>query len=187
MQHSVRKIQREERGSALLEVAIVCTLFWTMLFGICGFGHALYAYDFVLYAAKSATRWAAVNGSTCASDGSCTSPAQASDVQCYVVGGDGCLTKGIVPPGIDPKKLAVTTTWCNPNGPNGPTCPGNATPTLTCTTTPTAPSCPVQVKVCYDFSFIVPLIPVGSGASCSGNSTSHTLTLSGTSEMVIAH
>src|SRR5690348_2571995 len=113
MPHSVRRIQQEERGSTLLEFAIVCMLFLTMLFGICGFGHALYAYHFVSHAAKSAARWAAVNGSTCASDGSCPSPAQPSDVQCYVVGGNGCLTKGIVPPGIDPNKLTVTTAWCN--------------------------------------------------------------------------
>jgi Flp pilus assembly protein TadG len=155
-----------------VEYAIVLLLLFTMLFGICCFGHALYAYHFVSHAAKSAARWAAVNGSTCASDGSCTftNGAQQPDVRCYVKGGTGCPTAGIVPPGIDPGKLTVNASWCTATG-----CPGSVTPSSVCTTTNNSPGCPVEVTVSYQFSFIFPLV------------SSAPLTLSSSSEMVIAH
>jgi Flp pilus assembly protein TadG len=125
-----------EDGSSLVEFAIIAIVLVTLLVGIAGFGHALYAYHFVSHAAREATRWASVNGSQCANDSSCKASAAASDVQNYV--------NGIVPPGIDPNKLTVTATW----------------PTVTgiCATKSNAPGCTVQVQVSYSFSFIFPLI-----------------------------
>ena len=73
-----------ERGSTLVEFALVFILFMTVLLGIAGFGHALYTYHFVSNVAREATRWAAVNGSTCATDSSCTAPATSSDIDAYV-------------------------------------------------------------------------------------------------------
>jgi Flp pilus assembly protein TadG len=157
-----------ECGSTLIEYALVLILFLTMLFGIMGFGLALYAYHFVSNEAKEAARWAAVNGSTCADDGSCNGtngmsdgPASEADIQNYV--------NNHVPMGIDSSKVKVT--W--PNSATG--CPTIGPCLSVCATTPDAPGCTVQVTVSYDFHFIFPLID------------SNPLTLSSTSEMVIAH
>jgi Flp pilus assembly protein TadG len=146
-----------EEGTDLVEFAIMSILLMTLLFGIAGFGHALYAYHFVSSEARDATRWAAVNGSTCSDDGSCTAPATAADIQTYV--------KDHIPPGIDSSQVSANPSW-PPTGSNGPT---------TCSTTANAPGCTVEVQVTYNFHFIFPLI-----------STSP-LPLSSTSEMVIAH
>jgi len=142
-----------EDGNSLLEYAPVCILFTTMLFGVCGFGLALYAYHFVSHAAREATRWAAVNGFTCTSDMSCTAPATATDIQNHVT--------QLTPPGIDPKKLTVNPSWPSTTG--------------ICATESNEPGCTVEVQVSYSYSFILPLV------------RSTPLTLSSTSEMIIAH
>lgn len=143
-----------EDGNSLVEFALVLILFMTMLFGIAGFGHALFAYHFVSHAAREASRWAAVNGSTCATDSSCSAPAGISDIQNYV--------KNMAPMGINSSQVTTTPSW-----------PGTG-PTV-CGTTINAPGCTVVVQVSYNFSFIFPLIHTGP------------LTLSSTSEMIIAH
>jgi Flp pilus assembly protein TadG len=155
--HFYRQALMGEEGTDLVEFAIMFLLLMTLLFGIAGFGHALYAYHFVSNAAREATRWAAVNGSTCGTDGSCTAPATATDVQTFVT--------NRTPPGIDSNQITVTPTW-NPAGSNGPS---------TCTKTNNAPGCTVEVQVSYNFQFVFPLIRTS------------VLPLSSTSEMVIAH
>jgi len=149
---------RGECGSTLLEFVLVIIFFLTMLFGIAGFGMALYAYHFVSNAAREATRYAAVRGSTCTSDNSCVVDANPGNtvVQDYVA--------TIVPPGIDNTKVTTSPLW--PVQVNGPTI---------CGTTLNAPGCVVQVQVTYNFNFIFPLI------------SSATLPLSSTSQMVIVH
>ena len=157
---------REEQGSALVEFALVCLFFLTMLFGIVDFGRALYAYHFVSNAARDATRWAAVNGSTCATDSSCAAPATPTDVKNYVkslatwasintsstgCGGSACLT--------------TTPTWQAPQW----------TSSAPCTAPLNSPGCEVQVQVNYNFIFTVPLVYKNS------------ITLSSTSRMIIAH
>ena len=124
-----------------------------MLFGICGFGQALYAYHFVSHAAREATRWAAVNGYTCTNDASCTAPATQTDIQNYVA--------RLTPPGIDPSNLTVSATWPSTEG--------------ICAKYDNDPGCTVEVKVSYKYSFILPLIGINP------------LTLSSTSDMIIAH
>lgn len=145
-----------ENGSSLFEFALIVILFMTMLMGISGFGLALYAYHFASNAAREATRYAAVRGSTCTDDGSCTAPAQEADIQNFV--------SSITPPGIDTTKLTTTPTW--PVQVSGPTI---------CSTTKNAPGCTVKVEVSYNFNFIFPLLPTSP------------LTLSSSSEMIIAH
>lgn len=145
-----------ERGSTLVEFALVFILFMTVLLGIAGFGHALYTYHFVSNVAREATRWAAVNGSTCATDSSCTAPATSSDIDAYV--------KSLAPPGITPANITTTVTY--PTVASGPTI---------CATTNNAPGCTVEVQVSYPFTFIFPLLPTNP------------LTMSSSSEMVIAH
>lgn len=164
---------RGESGNNLIEYAMVLIIFLSILFGIVGFGQALYAYHFVSTAAKTAARWAAVNGSTCgpgkvagtAMDGSCNGtsgmnngPASATDIANYV------LTT--VPPGIDPDPSRLTTTASWPIQPNGP---------AACAATKNAPGCTVEVQVSYSFKFPVAFISTA------------TLPLSSTAEMVVVH
>lgn len=165
-----------EKGSTLVEFALVFMLLMTMLLGIVEFSRALYAFHFVSSAARQATRWAAVNGADCGApplgDNSCdgvggmnNGTASATDVQNYVTqlataasidtsatgcGGSACLT--------------TTATW--PVKADGP---------VVCSTTPTSPGCTVQVQVSYNFNFLVPFVHKG------------TVPLSSTSEMIIAH
>jgi len=129
---------RREGGAGLVEYALVFIPFMTMLFGICGFGLALYDYHFVSHAAREATRWAAVNGRTCASDSTCTAPATAADIQNYVA--------QITPSGINPNNLTVTASWPSTDG--------------ICATFSNAPGCAVQVQVSYSYTFILPLIGI---------------------------
>ena len=97
------RLSRTERGSALVEFAFVCIIFLTLLFGITGFGHALYAYHFVSNAAREGSRWAAVNGKRCTDDTSCTAPATATDIQNFV--------KTIIPQGVDASKVTINPSW----------------------------------------------------------------------------
>jgi Flp pilus assembly protein TadG len=184
----LRQLKREAGGS-LVEYALVFIVCMTILFGIIGFGHMLYAYHFVDHAAKEATRWAAVNGSTCNSDaayssngnGSCTAPVTCPAAGCAACT-SGCASatttditnyvKMITPLGLDSSKINVTPSW-----------PGDGT--TFCTGTQNGPSCPVQVQVGYAFHFIVPLLPGVSTttAPCANPG----ICLSSTSQMVIAH
>src|ERR1700722_13067529 len=90
-----------ERGASLVEYAFVVILFFSLIFGISGFGHALFVYHHLNNAAKEATRYAAVRGLTCSNDGSClttnsasgiTGPTTVADVRAYV--------QSITPPSI---------------------------------------------------------------------------------------
>jgi len=159
-----------EKGSAMVEFALTVSLFLVMLFGIVDFGRALYTYHFLSNAAREATRYAAVRGSTCSDDGSCATsnsasgaagPTTLADIKDYV--------KSITPPGIGSSQ--ITTTACGIDG--GGEC-ADSTPTY-CATTVNEPGCTVQVKVSYPFGFLVPLVH------------SVSITLSSTSETVISH
>jgi Flp pilus assembly protein TadG len=66
------------RGHTMVEFGLSATAFLMLTFGIMDCGRALYAYHFVDYAARAATRYAIVRGS------SSTTPAKASDIQTYV-------------------------------------------------------------------------------------------------------
>lgn len=176
----LKNFAREE-GSSLFEYAIIFILFMTMLLGIGNFGHALYVYHFLSHEAREATRWAAVNGATCADDAgegsnaSCngtggmnSGPATDTDIENYV--------KSHVPSGIDAGKIKVNQNGDGSSVPFWPATGGCATTDSAGKPIPTkAPGCPVQVRVSYDLSFILPLVPVGP------------LKLSSTSQMVIAH
>jgi Flp pilus assembly protein TadG len=158
-----------EQGSSLVEFAFIVVVLMSMVLGIMDFGRALYSYHFVSHAAREATRYAAVRGYTCASDGSCT-----NDGNCTTVATTGCLTtyvKNNTPPGIDTTKITTTSSW--PVQASGPTICKNAVSGVG--PYPNYPGCTVEVQVSYSFSFLVPLVHSGA------------VTLSSTSEMVIAH
>ena len=133
---------KTERGSSLVEYAIMLLAFMMMIFGVIAAGEALYAYHFVSHASREATRWAAVNGSTCTLDGSCPNGvAQGSDVTTFV--------DNIIPAGITASGVNVEASWPSDTG--------------ACSTAPhNEPGCPVQVTVTYQFYFPVPLFPTSA-------------------------
>jgi hypothetical protein len=90
-------------------------------------------------------------------------PASKTDIQNFVT--------NHTPSGIDTSKLTTTVNWLQSNGPT--ICSANVTGVGG--PFPNYPGCTVQVQVSYGFTFVTPLI------------SSQTLTLSSTSEMVIAH
>ena len=179
----LRQLKAED-GNSLLEYGFIVMLFLIMILGIVDFGRALYAYHFVSHAARSATRWAAVNGYTCGPgttagtpfDSSCNGtapmnngPASSTDIQTYVT--------RLVPSGLDSSKVTTTPNWPTPS-PKPSACTANPTaPSCLCYTTATQnyPGCTVEVQVTYAFSFLYPFIHSGS------------INLSSTSEMVIVH
>jgi Flp pilus assembly protein TadG len=122
-----------ERGSAVVEFAIVSTVVLTMMLGIIDFGRGLYTYHLVYNAARSGTRYAIVRGSSCSAPGC---PATSDQIQTYVRG---------LAPGIDPASLTVTTTW--------------ATATACAGSPYQGPGCLASVQVSYPFHFLVPLLP----------------------------
>ncbi len=124
-----RNPRRSEAGVSTVEFAMTLSILLTMLFGLMELALALYSYNFISEAAREATRYAIVRGSSCSGFGSAC-PAAASDVQNYVV--------GLGYPGLDSSLLTVSTTW--PAGDNNP---GHT----------------VQVKVSYQFPLTIPFIP----------------------------
>ncbi len=165
------RARRAKSGATLVEFAIICILFLAVIFGISAFGHALYAYHFVSHVAKEASRYAAVRGSTCGGDASCVAansatgmagPTTVADIQQFVV--------NAAPPGIDATQI-TTTVPCGVAG----TAMCAASPVAVCNATVNAPGCTVQIQVSYSFSFLFPLVRSGP------------LTVSSTSQMVIAH
>lgn len=123
-----------ERGSTTVEFAIVSIVTLLLLFAIIDFGRALYAYHLVTNAARIATRYAIVRGSTCGVGCTVTS----NDIQTYIRG---------MSPGIDPSAMNVSATW-SADVPSG------------CSTAPfQGPGCIVSVNVAYTFAFITPLLP----------------------------
>jgi Flp pilus assembly protein TadG len=134
-----RPARASERGTTLLESAVMISVLLLMMFGIIGFGTALYTYHFVSNTAREATRWASVRGHSCT--GGCE--ASSGDVNTYVQS----LSTGI---GLDPTKVTTTTTWVAP--------PGNL---AMCTSPPNSPGCVVKVQVQYSFQFLFPLLPSG--------------------------
>jgi len=157
--------RKGETGSALVEFALVAMLFFVMLFGIIDFGRAFYTYHFLSSAARSAARWAMVNGHDCNSDGSCNGtapmnngPASETDVQNYV--------QALVPTGIDSTK--VVTTACGVVGSKCAASPPSCT-------NDNGPGCTVSVTVSYNLNFLAPFVHSAS------------VPLSSTSQMIIAH
>jgi Flp pilus assembly protein TadG len=125
-------VRAGERGQALVELALVSTAVLFLLFGTLDFGRALYAYDFVAQAARSATRYAIVNAGPCAAGGS-TAPCE-SAIQAAIYADT---------PGVDTAKLQPPVfTWEGADA----SCPGTA-----------QPGCTVTVEIDYPFTFTLPI------------------------------
>ena len=131
---ALRKLKGED-GSNLIEYALIFMVFMSLLLGIVDFSRALYSYHFLSNAARDATRWAAVRGSTCTNDGSCAAPASPTDIQTYVT--------NITPPGVDSSNVKTIPSW-----------PGTGAACAVANN----PGCPVQVQISYNFTFVAPFI-----------------------------
>jgi len=143
---AARARNQRQRGSALVEQAIILPVMLALMFGAIDMSRALYTYHYVSYIARDATRWASVRSNTSINGSS------VGQVQGYVSNVSGM--------GLNSAAITSTTNYIAPvNG--TPLCPGgNAN---------NKPGCIVQVTVNYDFRFIAPLIP-GGGFTMSSES-----------------
>jgi Flp pilus assembly protein TadG len=138
--HQRRFFTCGEEGSAIVETAFSVALLLVIVFGIAEISLALYSYHFISEAAREATRYAIVRGSSCAGFPSAC-PATAANIQNYV--------ENLGYPGIDPDNMTVTTAW-SPY-PAGTAC----TPSASCNN----PGNQVQVTVQYQLPLTIPFLP----------------------------
>lgn len=167
--------RRSIRGAALVEYAFIFILFLSLIFGISGFGHALYVYHALNHAAKEGARWASVNGHLCNDDLSCngtngmnSGEASIGQIQSHV--------QAALPASIDQSAAVITATFTHPAG-----SPDVCTLTVKDKTGANYgpysnyPGCTVTVQVQYTYNMIFPLIKVSP------------INMSSTAEMVIVH
>jgi Flp pilus assembly protein TadG len=98
----VNIIRRFKPGHSYVEFSISAVPLLLFLFGIINFSLGVYAYNFTSYAAREATRYAAVRGSAS------PTPAATTDVKNFVLAEAH---------GLDSSNLKVTTTWSPNNNP----------------------------------------------------------------------
>jgi Flp pilus assembly protein TadG len=190
--------RRSERGASLVEYAFVVILFLSLIFGVSGFGHALFVYHHLNNAAREASRYAAVRGFDCnvtpAGQPSCTSGNSASGISGPTTKADVlAYVKSITPQSIDPTKLSVFV--CGVSGQaacaaSGPTvCTADITegtpPVVIQPKAANFPGCTVSVQVAYPYSFIFPLLPTTT--TTTAPCTKPGFCLSSESQMVIVH
>ncbi len=144
---------RREQGGSLVEMAISCLVLVPVLFGILQLSIGLYCYHFAADAAREATRWAIVRGSTCngifgagycSPTSASSSGATPADIAQFV------RTLGYPYSG----SVTTTTKWCT----NGGSIPATWT---TCSTTQTGNNVPtnlVQVTVSYSYPLAIPFV-----------------------------
>ncbi|MHB8383216.1 MAG: TadE family protein [Candidatus Binataceae bacterium] len=97
-------MRRSNAGQATTEFAIVGAVFLTLLLGMIEFSCAMYAYDFVSYAAGETARYAMVRGSTS------TSPVTVSELQTYAQS---------LATGLNTANLTTSAAWTPNNQPGG--------------------------------------------------------------------
>jgi Flp pilus assembly protein TadG len=125
---------RRQRGTTLVEQALVLVFLLTILFAIIDFGRMLYVYHFVANQAREGARWASVR-----SNNSQTLPhAGQGSLKTFVTN----IPAGM---GLDPAKITPNIAWVTP--PNG--APG-------CVNVNDV-GCSVRVTVSYAYT---PLFPV---------------------------
>jgi len=130
-----RRVAPGERGSTLAEFAIAVTASMTLIAGTVEFGRGLYTFHLISNAARLATRYAIVRGSSCTTTGC---PATSDSIQTYV----RSMTQE-----LNTSNVAVTTTWST---------------STACSGSPyKSPGCLVSVQVTYPFSFApaIPMVP----------------------------
>jgi Flp pilus assembly protein TadG len=131
----------KERGSAtLVEFALILPALLAFIFGIIAFSQAAYTYHFVSNAAREATRYAMVRGTSCKTWATAC-PATTDDVTTYVL--------SITPSGINPSGVGVETSWFG-SLPTGTACNGTFHPA----------GCLVNVIVHYTYAFSFPFLSI---------------------------
>ncbi len=153
---------RDEEGVTLVETAISCTVLFAMLFGICQMSLAMYVYHFTSDAARQATRYAIVRGST-----SCTNTPNLSNCDATTTQITSYV-QGLGYPGITSSKISVSTAWYTASSTTPTT--WSACSTGICNT----PGNLVKIAVSYPMTFQIPF------------SSNLALNLSSTSQMVIS-
>jgi Flp pilus assembly protein TadG len=153
----IRRSLDSEEGAILIEAAVSFALMIALIMAVFQFSLALYSSHFVADAAREASRYAIVRGSSSCSDSpnltNCNATAEA--IQSWV--------RNLNYPGINPQNLTVTTTWPS----SGVDCYPSASP---CNN----PGNLVNVVVTYGFPLNVPFWK------------SVTINLRSTSQMVIS-
>lgn len=153
---------RDEEGVTLVETAISCTVLFAMLFGICQMSLAMYVYHFTSDAARQATRYAIVRGST-----SCTNTPNLSNCDATTIQITSYV-QGLGYPGITSSKVTAATSWYTAS---------STTPTTWSVCSNgicNAPGNLVKIVVSYPMTFQIPF------------SSNLSLNLSSTSQMVIS-
>jgi Flp pilus assembly protein TadG len=141
------KLQRDESGSALVEFALSATILLALIFGVLDCSRAMYIDHFVANAAREATRYAMVRGSSW-KGASCTT---ISTLSCTAKTGDVLkFVESTMPGGFTTTNLDVATTWTG------------LTPAGVACSSSTDPGCVVTVKVSYSFGFNVPFVPAAT-------------------------
>jgi Flp pilus assembly protein TadG len=148
---------RSEHGSSLVETALSLTILLSVALGVMEMSLALYTYHFISDAAREGTRFAIVRGSSCAANAGLASACPAAGTDVQ------SYVRGLGFPGINPSLMTVTTTWPT----TGTSCAPSVTP---CNN----PGNLVKVTVSYQYPLSIPFLPA------------RTLTMSSTSQMVIA-
>lgn len=135
-----------EEGATLVEFALSCTIFLTIVIGIIQVSLAAYSYDFVSEAARDCARYALVRGSaSCSAAYSPHMPdcgATNAQIQAHL--------RTLNYPGINTANLTTTTVWSAATGG-----PPNMTWTA-CANQCNAIGNAVKVTVYYGFPFNIP-------------------------------
>jgi Flp pilus assembly protein TadG len=139
-----------EEGSELVETALTYGILLSLLFGLMQVTLGVYAYHYVSFAAREATRWAIVRGVNCTGLTGCD--AANSDIQTHL--------QNLGYPGINTANLTTTTTWSTQTWDTSGG-PGTDTAVLTpCATAPcNVPGNQVKVQVQYDLPLNIPFVP----------------------------
>ena len=153
-----RRLFRRDSGAVVVEFAATATLLMMTFFGIFQTCLALYAYSFVSDAARLATRYAVVRGSSCTGMADCG--ITAAQIQTYV--------QGLAYPGINASGLAATTSWLSASS-------TQPTTWTVCANQCNARGNAVKIKVTYAIPIFLPYWKKG------------TISASGTSQMVISN
>jgi Flp pilus assembly protein TadG len=135
---------KRERGSTIVEQALMLPIMLAMLFGAIDLSRALYTYHYVSYIAREATRWASVRSKNSFNGGIAD-----SDIQTYVTNVSGM--------GLDKNQITSSLSYIAPRNPT-PLCPGGAADSPL----NNKPGCVVQVTVNYNYMFLLPFLPKGT-------------------------
>jgi Flp pilus assembly protein TadG len=100
-----RRRLRRSAGNAIVEFGLCFVVCMTIFIAIMEFGMGVFTYNFVSYAAREGSRYAATRGSLS------SSPATTTSIQTMV------RNQAVA---LDPSQVSVTTTW-NPNNTPGNT------------------------------------------------------------------